>query len=55
MEKLVPVARRGTGGLVEDNAADNQISPFSLGRKNGLFSGSPRGAHARALFYSDMG
>ena len=37
---------------IDNNGAENQIRPFPLGRKNWLFSGSPRGAHASALFYS---
>jgi hypothetical protein len=37
---------------IDNNGAENQIRPFALGRKNWLFSGSPRGAHASALFYS---
>ena len=43
-----------TDGLLEidNNGAENQIRPFALGRKNWLMSGSPRGAHASALFYS---
>jgi hypothetical protein len=28
------------------------IRPFVVGRKNWLFSGSPRGAHASAMIYS---
>ena len=30
----------------------NAIRPFVVGRKNWLFSGSPRGAHASAGIYS---
>lgn len=43
-----------TGGSLEidNNGAENQIRPFALGRKNWLIAGSPRGAHASALFYS---
>ena len=37
---------------IDNNGAENQIRPFAIGRKNWLFSGSPRGAHASALFYS---
>jgi len=46
-------------GYVEDgqlapdnNAAENSIRPFVVGRKNWLFSGTPKGADASALFYS---
>ena len=31
---------------------ENAIRPFVVGRKNWLFSGSPRGAHASATLYS---
>jgi len=34
------------------NAVENAIRPFVIGRKNWLFSGSPRGAHASAGIYS---
>lgn len=37
---------------IDNNNAENKIRPFALGRKNWLFSASPRGAHASALFYS---
>lgn len=37
---------------IDNNGAENQIRPFALGRKNWLIAGSPRGAHASALFYS---
>ena len=37
---------------IDNNGAENQIRPFALGRKNWLMAGSPRGAHASALFYS---
>ena len=31
---------------------ENAIRPFVIGRRNWLFSGSPRGAHASATLYS---
>lgn len=37
---------------IDNNIIENQIRPFALGRRNWLFSGNPRGAHAGALFYS---
>ena len=37
---------------IDNNAVENVIRPFALGRKNWLFSGSPNGAKASALFYS---
>jgi len=37
---------------IDNNRVENQIRPFALGRKNWLFSASPNGAHASALFYS---
>jgi transposase len=36
----------------DTNAVENAIRPFVIGRKNWLFSGSPRGAHASAGIYS---
>lgn len=35
-----------------NNAAERAIRPFVIGRKNWLFSGSPRGANASAILYS---
>ena len=36
----------------DNNTAENAIRPFAVGRKNWLFSGSPRGAKASAAIYS---
>jgi transposase len=36
----------------DTNACERSIRPFCVGRKNWLFSGSPRGAHASATLYS---
>lgn len=36
----------------DNNAAENAIRPFVVGRKNWLFSNTPRGAHASAVMYS---
>ena len=36
----------------DNNSAENAIRPFVLGRKNWLFSGTPKGAEASALLYS---
>ena len=36
----------------DNNAAERSIKPFVIGRKNWLFSGSPRGADASCFFYS---
>ena len=36
----------------DNNAAERAIRPFVLGRKNWLFSGSPKGADASCFFYS---
>ena len=36
----------------DTNLIENAIRPFVIGRKNWLFSGSPRGAHASATLYS---
>jgi transposase len=35
-----------------NNAAENAIRPFVIGRKNWLFSATPRGARASAILYS---
>ena len=37
---------------LDNNVSENAIRPFVLGRKNWLFSGSPRGAHASCAIYS---
>jgi len=37
---------------IDNNMAENSIRPFVMGRKNWLFSGTPKGAHASALLYS---
>ena len=36
----------------DNNAVENAIRPFVLGRKNWLFSNTPRGAHSSAVIYS---
>ena len=36
----------------DNNLAENAIRPFVVGRKNWLFSGSPRGATASATLFS---
>jgi hypothetical protein len=36
----------------DNNIAENCIRPFIIGRKNRLFRDTPRGAQARAVFYS---
>jgi transposase len=37
---------------LDNNAAENAIRPFAVGRKNWLFAGSPAGAQASAILYS---
>ena len=37
---------------IDNNAAENAIRPFVVGRKNWLFSGTPEGAKASAVIYS---
>lgn len=37
---------------IDNNPAENAIRPFVIGRKNWLFSASPKGAHASAAIYS---
>jgi hypothetical protein len=36
----------------DNNVAENAIRPFAVGRRNWLFSGSPKGARASAAIYS---
>lgn len=40
------------GCVISNNLAENCIRPFTIGRKNWLFSGSPKGASASAAIYS---
>lgn len=37
---------------LDNNAAENAIRPFAVGRKNWLFAGSPSGAQSSATLYS---
>ncbi|MGE9915786.1 IS66 family transposase, partial [Megasphaera elsdenii] len=37
---------------ISNNTAENGIRPFTIGRKNWLFSNSPKGAKASAIVYS---
>ena len=37
---------------IDSNRVERSIRPFSIGRKNWLFSDTPRGAHASAAIYS---
>jgi len=37
---------------ISNNIAENSIRPFTVGRRNWLFSGSPKGASASAIVYS---
>lgn len=37
---------------ISNNLSENSIRPFTIGRKNWLFSGSPKGAEASAIIYS---
>lgn len=37
---------------ISNNLAENSIRPFTIGRKNWLFSGSPKGAASSATVYS---
>jgi transposase len=39
---------------IDNNAAERQIRPFAIGRKNWLFMGSPDGAKAGAALYALM-
>ncbi len=37
---------------ISNNRAENSIRPFVMGRKNWLFSNTPNGARASAVYYS---
>lgn len=37
---------------ISNNRAENKIRPFTVGRKNWLFSDTPAGAKASAVIYS---
>jgi len=37
---------------IDNNPMENAIRPFTIGRRNWLYSGSPRGANASAFLYS---
>ncbi len=37
---------------IDNNRAERSIKPFVIGRKNWLFSNTPRGANASAIIYS---
>lgn len=37
---------------ISNNAAENDIRPFTIGRKNWLFADTPKGADASAAIYS---
>ena len=37
---------------MDNNRVENAIRPFAVGRKNFLFSVTPKGAESSALFYS---
>ena len=37
---------------LDNNAAENSIRPVALGKKNWLFSDTPKGAHATAALFS---
>jgi transposase len=50
-EKLIVYIEDGRLSA-DNNAAENAIRPFVVGRKNWLFAGHPNGAEAGAAFYS---
>ena len=50
-EKLIRYTDDGDVNI-DNNLAENAIRPFVIGRKNWLFSATPRGAHASASLYS---
>lgn len=50
-EKLIRYVDDGNLNI-DNNPAENAIRPFVIGRKNWLFSATPKGAHASAALYS---
>jgi transposase len=42
----------GGNFVISNNVAENSLRPFTIGRKNWLFSGSPKGAKASAVVCS---
>jgi len=38
--------------VITNDPVERSIRPFTIGRKNWLFSGGPRGAHASAFIYT---
>jgi hypothetical protein len=50
-EKLIRYTENGDVNI-DNNLAENAIRPVVIGRKNWLFSATPRGAHASAAIYS---
>ena len=50
-EKLETYLKDGNC-VISNNIAENSIRPFTIGRKNWTFCGSPKGAHASAAVYT---
>ena len=50
-EKLIRYTDDGDVNI-DNNLAENAIRPFVIGRKNWLFSATPKGTHASASLYS---
>ncbi len=50
-QRLTNYLKNGSANI-DNNAAENAIRPFVIGRKNWLFSGTPAGARASAVLYS---
>lgn len=49
--RLIGYLENGFAGI-DNNMAENAIRPFVIGRKNWLFSGTPKGARSSAALYS---
>lgn len=54
LNQWIPLTRYIEDGTlsIDNNAAERQIRPFTIGRKNWLFMGSQAGAKAAAVIYS---
>ena len=50
-QKLIAYTKDGRLNI-DNNPVENAIRPFSIGRKNWMFSDSQSGAKASAMYYS---
>ena len=53
-ENILAAISKNGDCVISNNAAENAIRPFTVGRKKWLFSDTPKGAKASAAIYSIM-